>query len=187
MVKFFLQNFILILALIIAFVFVFLYNFTNVEGISMQNSLYPKQKLITDIYSKDFKRKDIIIFFEDKRHQGFVSSNLLNTLFQVNVNKRQIFVKRIIGIPGDKIDVDKKDVYINGVLQSEELYAKKDWICSSSNPNIVDERTNNIRNFVVPEKSYFVMGDNRGCSKDSRVLGAIPEHSIIGRVVLKLF
>jgi signal peptidase I len=191
MVKFFKENILLFMAMIIAISTVFVFNSTNVEGISMNSTLSDGDKLITDIITKNYKRKDVVILFADNKGQGFVIPNLLNTLYQVNANNRMIYVKRIIGLPGETIEMRNKDIVIynkdnpNGFVLQEE-YAKKDWMC---NVNGIESKSGNpidSKKVVVPDDSFFVMGDNRGCSKDSRIIGPIKKDSLIGRVVYKL-
>ena len=86
-----------------------------------------------------------------------------------------IFTKRIIGLPGEKVSFQKGEVYINDELLREE-YLQED----------VD--TLSIQNFVVPEGCYFVMGDNREESLDSRFWKEpyVTKESIKGRVVLQI-
>lgn len=190
MVKFLKNNVLLIVALIIAFLAMFVFNSTNVEGISMENTLRDKDKLITEIFTRSYQRKDIVILFADNQGQGFVIPNLFNTLFQATKANRVIYVKRVIALPGESIEVKNKDVIIynsefpNGFILQED-YAKNDYICTTGG---IPQRSGNPVDFArteVPEGSYFVMGDNRGCSKDSRILKSITKDSIIGRVVIK--
>ncbi|MRH41864.1 signal peptidase I [Aquibacillus halophilus] len=86
------------------------------------------------------------------------------------------YVKRIIGLPNEVIEVKENDLYING---------------ESYNQNFLEEGRDNIYEFgpiTIPEESYFVMGDNRDISIDSRNgLGFITKEEIIGRSELILF
>ncbi len=124
----------------------------------------------------DVKRGDIIVF-----------------RYPVDIN--QTFVKRCIGIPGDRIRVINKQVYLNGVrLDEPYTYHKSDYIDSfrdnfPGEPNVsVDRRAsdmllNHVTNgeVVVPPNSYFAMGDNRDSSLDSRYWGFVPRENIIGK------
>lgn len=80
------------------------------------------------------------------------------------------FVKRVVGAPGDRLRVEHGHVIRNG-RAVEERYARscEDEIC-------------NLDEFTVPEGAFFVMGDNRGDSSDSRFWGPVPRDQIIGRV-----
>jgi signal peptidase I len=190
MVNFFKNNALLLIAMIIAFLAMFVFNSTNVEGISMDNTLHDKDKLITEIFTRNYQRKDIVILFADNLGQGFVIPNLFNTLYQATQGNRTIYVKRVIGLPGESVEVKNKDVIIynkdnpNGFILQED-YAKNDYICTTGGLASKSGNPVDFAKTLIPENSYFVMGDNRGCSKDSRMIKSISKDSIIGRVVLK--
>jgi signal peptidase I len=78
------------------------------------------------------------------------------------------FIKRVIGIPGDSIEIIKGVTYINGV-KLDEPYVKKSF-------------TYSYPKTVVPADSYFVLGDNRDISNDSHRWGVLDAKSVIGRV-----
>ena len=116
-------------------------------------------------------------------------------VFRYPVDISQTFVKRCIGVPGDRIRVINKQVYLNGVrLDEPYTYHKSDYIDSyrdnfPGEPNVsVDRRAsdmllNHVINgdVVVPPNSYFAMGDNRDSSLDSRYWGFVPRANIIGK------
>ena len=83
-------------------------------------------------------------------------------------NRKRDFVKRVIGVPGDKIAIVDGVVWVNG----EPLYEGYLRFRDAFN---LDER-------VLKEKHYFVLGDNRTGSNDSRAWGAVPEENILGKV-----
>ena len=87
------------------------------------------------------------------------------------------FVKRVVGLPGDTVEIRDGYLYINGEKQDE--------------PYISDEyrkgRLNTFGPYSVPEGEYFVMGDHRNNSNDSRMQGSLPRDMIIGHVRIVLY
>ena len=97
------------------------------------------------------------LFFEPKRGSLYV--------FKYPLDRDRDFVKRVIGVPGDLVDIKNGIVYINGE-PTEEPYVK--------NHDRYSMRANNIFPkvpFTVPEDKYFMLGDNRSNSQDSRYWG----------------
>ncbi|HHH36093.1 MAG TPA: signal peptidase I [Gammaproteobacteria bacterium] len=104
----------------------------------------------------------------------------------------QLYVKRVIGLPGDSIRIDGMDVYVNGSrLLQQPTSAGDDYLLGTEN---IDGRNHGIqltrglpvpwigRTIQVPEGKYFVMGDHRNNSADSRFWGFVDEDKIMGRV-----
>ena len=83
-------------------------------------------------------------------------------------------IKRVIGLPGDHIQIKDGSVYVNGE-KLEESYISR----------AVSTESFILNDFTVPEGYYFMMGDNRERSSDSRTLGCIPKNKLEGRVVRK--
>ncbi len=83
-------------------------------------------------------------------------------------------VKRVIGLPGDHISSENGHVFING-RQLSEPYLPRGTVTVGITPQ------------VVPPGHYFVMGDNRNDSKDSRVFGPIPGKLIVGRAIVRVW
>jgi signal peptidase I len=119
-------------------------------------------------------------------------------VFRYPVDISQTFVKRCMGVPGDRIRLVNKEVYLNGVKLNEPYAVHKmDYLDSyrdnfPSEPNVsVDRRAidmleNHVVNgeVVVPPNSYFAMGDNRDSSLDSRYWGFVPRENIIGKPLI---
>ena len=86
-------------------------------------------------------------------------------------------IRRIIGIPGDTIMLNNGSVYLNGKILDESKYISPD-IKTYSAGNMRDGKP-----ISVPQNSYFVLGDNRADSEDSRQWGFVPKSDIIGKVL----
>jgi signal peptidase I len=102
------------------------------------------------------------------------------------------YLKRLIGLPGDKISIDGDKVLINGVkLETKKLYERGDFTVyrervGAQAYQIKVSKTHSqdvIVNTVVPERDYFFLGDNRSNSRDSRFWGTVGSDRFIGEVV----
>lgn len=143
----------IVIALLLAFIIkTFFYEPTRVQGTSMNHTLENEDRVIVDKISMKFrelKRGDIIVMEFDTSHD---------------------YIKRIVGLPGEIIQIIDGQVYINGNLFEEEY--------------IYGDETGTINGFEwrLGEDEYFVMGDNRtpGGSTDSRVFGPVNIEKIRG-------
>jgi signal peptidase I len=99
-------------------------------------------------------------------------------VFKYPEDETQKFVKRIIGMPGDTIEIKDKMVYVNGHHLSDDDYTQR------VDSGIIDGRMNprdNLDPVIVPANSFFVLGDNRDQSLDSRFWGFVHRSKITGR------
>lgn len=92
--------------------------------------------------------------------------------------KNTSYIKRVIGLSGEHIEIKEGKVFINN-FEIKEDYLKQDIITDSINWECID--------IVVPENAVYVMGDNRAGSKDSRNFGCIPIEKIEGIASIRLF
>lgn len=138
---------------------------TAVDGVSMETTLSDGDNLIVDKITyrfRDPQRFDIIVF-----------------PFQYKENT--FYIKRIIGLPGETVQIDEKGgIYINGKLL-EESYGKE-----VISPETIGLAADPIE---LGEDEYFVMGDNRNNSRDSRteIVGNIHRKDIIGRAWIRIW
>lgn len=141
--------------LIAGFFIVFLYQPVKVEGTSMMPGLEDQERIFVNkfVYRiESISRGDVIVF----RYPRDPSKS---------------FIKRVIGVAGDKIRIVEGVVYVNGVPITEDYVPPQysDW---RSQPEI-----------TVPERSYFMMGDHRNMSNDSRDFGPVAQSYVVGKAV----
>src|SRR6266403_265758 len=138
-----------------AFIIVFLYQPVKVEGTSMMPSLDDQERIFVNkfVYRwEPIERGDIVVF----RYPRDPSKS---------------YIKRVIGVPGDRIRIDSGQLYVN------EQPIIEDYVP----PAYTDERS--YSEIVVPSRSYFVLGDHRSMSNDSRDFGPVKEGYIFGKAV----
>jgi signal peptidase I len=99
-------------------------------------------------------------------------------VFRFPEDEEKDFIKRIVGTPGDTVQLRNKTVLVNGIVLDDKPFTQR------IDPGIIDRTINPRDNFgpvTVPEGSYFVMGDNRDQSLDSRFWGFVREEKIRGK------
>lgn len=101
-------------------------------------------------------------------------------VFEYPVEPDKDFIKRVIGIPGDSVEVKNKQVFVNGKPLESRYSMHTD---NQTLPAMVNHR-DNFGPVTVPENSYFVMGDNRDNSYDSRFWGFVDEKAIKGEAFI---
>ncbi len=143
--------------LIAVLVILFLYRPVKVEGTSMMPTLFDQERLFINQFSYKFGLGDI------KRGDTVV--------FWSPEDQTQSYIKRVIGVPGDTVAVSDGYVILNG-KKLQEAYVPADYR---------DDRSYSAR--VVPQGEYFVLGDHRSSSNDSRAWGFVPRSFIYGRAV----
>lgn len=180
---------IIIAVVLVLFIKGFLFSTTIVKGISMNPTLTGDAQmggndiLIIDRLSQvrdiPLERGDIVVieaplgpgeggraYYEEPK-DGFEK---IKKFFV-----KTMYVKRVIGLPGEHMKIENDAIYINGERLNEP-YVNPD---NSSNRG--------EREIVVPQGYVFCMGDNRGSSSDSRVFGSIPVEKVEGRIALRIY
>lgn len=148
----------LLLSLLIALLIVlFLYRPVKVEGTSMMPTLQDGSRLFINQFSYRFglghiKRGDTVVFW-----------------FPGDPTKS--YIKRVIGLPGDRLEIDDGYVVVNGKKLRESYVPKR----------YRDDQNYGL--ITVPANDYFVLGDHRNASNDSRAWGFVPRRYIYGKAV----
>jgi signal peptidase I len=138
-----------------AFIIIFLYQPVKVEGTSMMPGLEDQERIFVNkfVYRwEPIERGDIVVF----RYPRDASKS---------------YIKRVIGIAGDRVRIENGQVYVNGEALEED-YVPNDYADARSYAEI-----------VVPANSFFVLGDHRTMSNDSRDFGTVNERYIYGKAV----
>lgn len=136
----------------------FLFAPYNVEGASMEPTLHNNEKIFVNKFSsvESITRGDIVI----------IEGSSVN------------YVKRVIGLPGDEVKMENDQLFINGQV-FDEIYLENNREVAEQMGTLLTEDFGPI---TVPENEYFVMGDNRLVSMDSRNgLGLISKETIVGK------
>ena len=165
-----------VIALVVILIRLFIISPVRVDGDSMYPTLKNNDYLLLEKFDKNYKRFDVVVldYHNDK------------------------LIKRVIGLPGDTVSYKNDKLYINGKYVKEtfldEAYKKK---------IIADKKKNSLNNSkvyftddfdiellgytVIPEGYYFVVGDNRSNSTDSRFIGLISKKDISGKAIFNVF
>ncbi len=148
----------LLLSVIIAIVVIlFLYQPVKVEGTSMMPALTDQERIFINkfvyrFHVGDITRGDMVVFWYPN-------------------DPTKSYIKRVIGLPGDRVEVDRGTVVING-KKLDESYVPEEYRDDSSKPPQ-----------LIPPDEYFVLGDHRSSSNDSRSWGLVPRSYIYGKAV----
>ncbi|MGH9718456.1 MAG: signal peptidase I [Candidatus Acidiferrales bacterium] len=136
-------------------VMIFLYQPVKVEGNSMNPLLSDQERIFINKFVYHFEpidRGDVVVFWYP-------------------LDRSKSFIKRVVGLPGETIQIRAGDVYIDGKELSDQ-YVPANYLDGS-----------NYGPLKIPSDEYFVMGDHRDSSNDSRVFGPVPRSLIYGKAV----
>ena len=134
---------------------------------SMLPTLQIQDKILVEKVTPKITSKSNLSKFRNK----IIVFNVPEQLIKVGYETDTALIKRVIGIPGDKVEVKEGNLYLNDIAQDNYI--------SDKNINY------SIGPLIVPEQSFWVMGDNRNNSMDSHIWGFLPYEKIIGRAILR--
>ena len=183
---------------IAVFIVTFIAQAFQIPSESMENTLLIGDYLLVDkLHFGKANLSDWILPYDKVQHGDII-------VFHYPLDPSVHFVKRVIGVPGDHIRLIKKRVYVNGVPMVEPYV--RYFRPHDSSPDVMfrddfprlDHTVDGLNGgwwlemkklvddgqLIVPEGNYFVMGDNRDDSSDSRYWGFVPQENIVGRPLL---
>ena len=136
-------------------IIIFLYQPVKVEGTSMAPLLSDQERIFINKFVYRFEpieRGDVVVFWYP-------------------LDRSKSFIKRVVGLPGDTVEIRSGHLYVGG-RELMEPYVPANYLDGASYPPL-----------TLPAESYFVMGDHRDSSNDSRVFGPVPRQFIYGKAV----
>jgi len=154
----FIEVVVLALALFVV-TYIFLFQPHEVKGQSMYENFHDGDYLLTDKATyrfKDIERGQVVVFKAPR-------------------NEEYDYIKRIVGLPHERVKIQNNQVFINNIPLDESSYLPAS---TRTNPG---QLWRDGLELTVPEGEYFVMGDNRTHSSDSRDWGTVPEDNIVGK------
>lgn len=151
----------IIVVIIILILMIYVVSITQVVGDSMINTL---------------NDGDVLILNKLKYRLGEIERG---DIISLKYTDTKYLIKRVIGLPGDSISIKNNKIYINGELYVED-YLEEDLVYD-------DFELSSLGYEEIPEGMYFVLGDNRENSLDSREIGLVKEEDIIGKVSLRIW
>ncbi|MBI5613608.1 signal peptidase I [Candidatus Gottesmanbacteria bacterium] len=160
----FLQSIVVVLAVLVM-VYLFIMSPQEISGASMEPNFHNGEYILTNKISYKLaepKRGDVIIFKSPK-------------------NKEIDYIKRIIGLPGDRVKLVSSKFYVNDHVVNESAYLAPELYTFGGSFLHENQET------TVPAGYYFVAGDNRPHSSDSREFGPVPLEDFIGKAFFRYF
>lgn len=177
-------GFLIIVIIIIIIIKIWIIDLTKIEGMSMFPTLETNQIALIHKWTKtlqqDLKRGDIIVFkIPDRTYVNKEEYDVNHPVAEYKTNdifKKQV-VKRVIGLPGEHIQITS-----DGKVLTDEAELKEEYILEQYTRTAGDNGNYMFIDIVVPENTVYVLGDNRSGSIDSRSFGCIPIKQIIGNI-----
>lgn len=154
----------LLLFFLVVFFFTFVLSQNSIPSDSMETTIGVGDRIIVSMlpyYYRSPQRGEIVVF---------------------NGPDGKKWIKRVIGLPGETIDIREGNIYIEGEKLQEWAYLPEEGL-SACDPRFEDVGFP----YTIPEESYFLMGDNRLASWDSRYIGAVSEEEVTGKAMIRIY
>ena len=162
-----LYNFFMECICVLLLIMTYLFSFVRVSGPSMKPTYKNNDILACRSIGYKPKRDDaVIVYMKNIDNEYAYSSNISSN------RANELYVKRIVAIPGDTISYSNGEITVNGNVVEKE-YSDR-WVLK-------------VNTITLKENEYFIMGDNRGNSTDSRYFGTVHRSDIVGNVMFDLF
>jgi signal peptidase I len=184
-------NLILISLFTLLILKLFVFQQVEVDGASMNPNFADKDFLVMNLVDKNFERGRVVALYSNDKF-AYRATHDLNpwdaymAKFDCgNPCNAKFYLKRVIGLPGEEIEVANGDVIIYNKENPTGAVLKEDYIPQETKDKMKSMKFHFAKT-KIPEGKYFVMGDNRTNSTDSRVIGAIADYAIFGKQNLRL-
>jgi len=144
-----------------------------IRAFVVQPFLVKGGSMIPNFHSYDYLFVERVSYYFRQPQRGEV------IVFRFPHDEREYFIKRVIGLPGERVSVHSGKVSVT-TTQNKQIQLKEPYL----GPAVITPGESEI---TLRENEYFVLGDNRGESYDSRHWGAVPKNDIVGKVFLRVW
>ncbi|MDA7595114.1 signal peptidase I [Acidimicrobiia bacterium] len=172
----------MLLAILLASIIrIFLVQLYIIPSESMTPTLNVSDRVLVlkdDISNINYGIGEIVVFYNPDTYVDVSPASKLVESLKVwnylDTTSQTVYIKRIIGLPGDVIEIDT----LGNIYRNNELLIFK---------GILNETFTNQEKYNVPNDSYFLLGDNRSNSQDSRIFGYVPVQNLIGKAIYVVY
>lgn len=167
-----------LLILVLIFLKIIVFQQVSVVGSSMEPNYQNGQTLLMNQINKNYTRGQVVAVYKDP-------SEAKDADYFTRFNAT-FFLKRIIGLPGESIEINKGEVIIYNNLYPNGAILNETYIKESTKNNL-KESGYKLEKTLLSNEEYFLMGDNRTNSLDSRNLGPFPEYALFGTETVRIW